>query len=244
MLSGMAKRILIATDDAGYRDPLIRTLRERGFHVTTATDSGSLHRALRETAIGLVILSFNLPDEGGPAALRRLRKDFGVPVIVVVPGTDEADRILSLDTGADDCVADAVSPQEMVSRIGAVLRRITRSEATHWDAGNHLAIFDGWRVNLMSRSLWSAEGQEIELTSSQFDLLSVFLSHANNPLSRDRLLGLLDRGNRDVLNRSIDIQVSRLRHMIEHEPRRPRFIKTVRGVGYMFSGKIHWQGPE
>ncbi len=234
--------ILIVDDDREIRDLLSRFLAKNGYRATGAADGREMRRALSERAIDLIILDLMLPGEDGLTLCRNLRAESGVPVIMLTAKGDEVDRIVGLEMGADDYLAKPFNPRELMARIKAVLRRAGApagglSGGRQADTGAVLS-FSGWRLDLDRRELTSPDGILVPLSGGEFGLLAALAGHPGRVLSRDQLLDLA-RG-RDALpfDRSIDVQVSRLRRKIEANPREPALIKTVRGGGYLFASEV------
>ncbi len=234
--------ILIVDDDREIRDLLSRYLAKNGYRATTAADGREMRKAVSERAIDLIILDLMLPGEDGLTLCRNLRAESGVPVIMLTAKGDEVDRIVGLEMGADDYLAKPFSPRELVARIKAVLRRAGAGAGglAGGRRGESEAVlsFSGWRLDLERRELTSPDDVLVPLSGGEFGLLAALASHPGRVLSRDQLLDLA-RG-RDALpfDRSIDVQVSRLRRKIEANPREPVLIKTVRGGGYMFASEV------
>ena len=234
--------ILIVDDDREIRDLLSRYLVKNGYRVTTAAEGREMRKAVAEWAIDLIILDLMLPGEDGLTLCRNLRAESGVPVIMLTAKGDEVDRIVGLEMGADDYLAKPFNPRELVARIKAVLRRagagaggLSGGRRAEFEA---VLSFSGWRLDLERRELTSPDDVLVPLSGGEFGLLAALASHPGRVLSRDQLLDLA-RG-RDALpfDRSIDVQVSRLRRKIEANPREPVLIKTVRGGGYMFASEV------
>jgi DNA-binding response OmpR family regulator len=194
--------------------------------------------ALKDHAIDLIILDLRMPGEDGMQIARRVRDQSSLPIIVVSGRLDEADRVMALELGADDYVTKPFSPRELLARIRTVLRR---SAATQVLTGRQLDVrayrFAGWELNIGTRKLISPAGVRIDLTNGEFSLLSAFLAAPGRVLSREQLLEA-SRLYDDVFDRSIDVQILRLRRKIEENPSTPQFIKTERGAGYTFAAAV------
>lgn len=223
-------------DDQRLRDLLNQYLAAQGFSVRTIEHAGYLHEALAQHAADLIILDLMLPGEDGLNVCRRLRAAGDeIPIIMLTAKGDDIDRIVGLDAGADDYLPKPFNPRELVARIHAVMRR--RQPVSLPGApvpGGELVAFGRFRLDLTSRQLTTVGGEPIPLTTGEFSLLKVLVSHAHQPLSRERLLELVRGREHEVLDRSIDVQISRLRRLIEENPGRPRHIQTVWGHGYVF----------
>lgn len=224
--------ILVVDDDAQIRRMLRRCLEDEGYRVSESSGGEGIETALR-SGLDLVTLDLNLGHEDGLAIARRIRQQSDVPIIMITGKGDMIDRIVGLELGADDYIAKPFHLREVLARIRSVLRRSAGNAPTPADAG---AIrFDGFVLDPARRSLAAPDGQAIELTSGEFDLLLLFARHAHAVLSRDRIMDLLKGHDWAPNDRSIDNQVARLRKLIETDTRNPKLIKTVRGAGYTFT---------
>ncbi|MEZ0236839.1 MAG: two-component system response regulator OmpR [Methylophilaceae bacterium] len=232
----MQKRILIVDDDQRLRELLMRYLTEQGYEVQSASDASSMDALLADNQYQIMVLDLMLPGEDGLAICRRLRgSGNNMPVIMLTARGDEVDRIVGLEMGADDYLPKPFNPRELLARINAVLRR-HKSQAAH--AAHHENIastiqFGEFVFDPAARSLLR-NGSPISITSGEFALLNALASHPRQPLSRDRLMELARGRELDAFDRSVDVQVSRLRKLIESDPAQPRFIQTVWGYGYVF----------
>lgn len=227
--------ILIVDDDAEIRSLLGTYLEKNGYRTTVAADGPAMWRALERTGVDLIVLDLMLPGEDGLTLCRKLRSQSDTPVIMLTARGEETDRIVGLEMGADDYVAKPFSPRELLARIKSVLRRyrsLPRNLRT--DEAKEIA-FAGWSLDTVARHLISAEGVVTSLSGGEYQLLRVFLNHANRVLTRDQLMMLAKGHEADPLDRTIDIQVSRLRHRLGDDPGDPRIIKTVRGEGYVLA---------
>ena len=228
------QRILIIDDDARLRELLLRYLAEQGFSVKAVGDGGALDRALLLNHYHLLVLDLMLPGEDGLAILRRLRAaGESVPVILLTAKGDEIDRIIGLEMGADDYLPKPFNPRELVARIKAVLRRKGLQAIGAPDSEEKIVAFGESVLNLATRVLVKA-GVQVALTSGEYALLKVLVTHPRHPLSRDKLMALARGRDHEPFDRAIDVQISRLRKLIETDPSQPRFIQTVWGHGYVF----------
>lgn len=226
------KRVLMVDDDVRMRDLLQRYLGEQGFEVKTAADATQMDAALAEEQPDLLVLDLMLPGEDGLAICRRLRATgCDMPIIMLTARGDEIDRIVGLEMGADDYLPKPFNPRELLARINAVMRRHERTAPAIEETG--LVKFGEFVFDPATRSL-SRDGMPITITSGEFALLKVFVDHPRQPLSRDRLMQLTRGRELDVFDRSIDVQVSRLRKLIEPDPAHPRYLQTMWGFGYVF----------
>jgi two-component system, OmpR family, phosphate regulon response regulator OmpR len=241
-------RLLVVDDDARLRDLLNRYLTEQGFQVYTAIDGPSMDKVLSRNVVDLVILDLMLPGEDGLAICRRLRAAApATPIVMLTAKGDEVDRIVGLELGADDYLPKPFNPRELVARVNAVLRRRAPAGPPGApDAAAALVTFGEFTLNLGTRSL-SRDGKPITLTTGEFSLLKVLAASPRIPLSRDKLMELARGRELEPFDRSIDVQVSRLRKLIEDDAARPRFIQTVWGFGYVFvpdAGDAPGPGPD
>jgi len=229
--------ILIVDDDAGIRTLLSKYLTQNSFRVSTAADGASLFRMLETSRVDLIVLDLMLPGESGLTLCRKLRDLAGSPPVVMLTAMgEEADRIIGLELGADDYLPKPFSPRELLARIKAVMRRA--GGQSDGIASNLFLSFEGWRLDITRRELRSPEGLLVALTSGEFELLVAFLEHPQRVLTRDQLLDLARGRTAIPFDRSVDVQVSRLRRKIEHDPKDPMIIRTVRSGGYLFAATV------
>jgi two-component system phosphate regulon response regulator OmpR len=228
-------KLLVVDDDLRLRDLLERYLSGQGFQVRAVGDGKAMDAALARERIDLIILDLMLPGEDGLSICRRLRgQGQWLPIVMLTAKGDEIDRIVGLEMGADDYLPKPFNPRELLARINAVLRR--RGQPEHPAAPSTeetQASFGPFRFNLATRMLVRGE-ETIALTSGEYSLLKVFVEHPRRPLSREKLLELARGRDLEPYDRSIDVQVSRLRRIIEPDPAEPRYIQTVWGHGYVF----------
>jgi two-component system phosphate regulon response regulator OmpR len=228
------KKILMVDDDARMRELLQRYLTEQGFSISTVADSTELVSVLSQEHIDLLVLDLMLPGEDGLAVCRRLRSSgSAMPIIMLTARGDEVDRIIGLEMGADDYLPKPFNPRELLARINAIMRRQVRAEPIAPGHLNGSLAFGDFLFDPSTRSL-SKNGENITITSGEYALLKVFIDHPRQPLSRDRLMQLARGRELDVFDRSIDVQVSRLRRLIEADPAHPRYLQTMWGFGYVF----------
>jgi len=235
MQSQTKSRILVIDDDLRLRDLLKRYLTEQGFGVETVPDAAAMDHNLRRTRYDLLVLDLMLPGEDGLAVCRRLRASGNnVPVIMLTAKGDDVDRIIGLEMGADDYLPKPFNPRELVARIQAVLRRQAPLPAPGAPtAADEIVTFGPFALNLGTRSL-TRDGTVVPLTHGEFSVLKVFAQHPREPLSRDKLMDLARGREHESYDRSIDVQVSRLRKLLGEDPQSPRYIQTVWGFGYVF----------
>lgn len=226
--------ILIVDDDKEIRQLLSDFLVQHGYRVDTAADGRAMDKLLEVGRFNLIVLDLMLPGEDGLALCRRLRAGSTLPVIMLTALAEETDRIVGLEMGADDYVVKPFSPRELLARIKAVLRRSHGALPQVGDSANALR-FDGWRLDLTRREVHTPEGVLLPLSAGEFDLLAAFAEHPQRVLTRDQLLDLTKGRSAGAFDRSVDVQLSRLRRKIEDDPNDPTLIKTVRGGGYLFA---------
>jgi DNA-binding response OmpR family regulator len=226
--------IYVTDDDPGIRELVAEYLTGQGYMVETAEDAASLDRLLATRKPDLLVLDWMMPGEDGLSVARRLRAQPGFPPIIMLSARGEdIDRIIGLEVGADDYLPKPFNPRELLARIRAVLRRQTGfATAAAADTVKRFQ-FGPFNVNLDARTL-SRDGAEITLTTGEYELLEIFVTHANRALSRDWLMDQLRGFERDPFDRSIDVRVNRLRKKIEDDPAHPAYIRTQRGQGYLF----------
>lgn len=226
--------IYVTDDDPGIRELVAEYLASQGYAVETAEDAGSLDRLLAARLPDLLVLDWMMPGEDGLSIARRLRAQPGFPPIIMLSAKGEdIDRIIGLEVGADDYLPKPFNPRELLARIRAVLRRQGAAAVPAARETAKQVQFGPFKVNLDARTL-SRDGTEITLTSGEYELLEIFVTHANRALSRDWLMDQLRGFERDPFDRSIDVRVNRLRKKIEDDPANPAYIRTQRGQGYLF----------
>ena len=226
--------IYVTDDDPGIRELVAEYLTNHGYAVETAEDAVALDRLLAARLPDLLVLDWMMPGEDGLSVARRLRAQPGFPPIIMLSAKGEdIDRIIGLEVGADDYLPKPFNPRELLARIRAVLRRQNGAAAPATAATARLVRFGPFSVNLEARTL-SRDDAEITLTSGEYELLEIFVTHANRALSRDWLMDQLRGFERDPFDRSIDVRVNRLRKKIEDDPANPAYIRTQRGQGYLF----------
>ncbi len=227
-------RILVVDDDVRLRDLLSRYLDEQGFVVTTLPDGRDLDRKLQRDPPHLIVLDLMLPGEDGLAICRRLRAAGEmVPIIMLTAKGEDIDRIVGLEMGADDYLGKPFNPRELVARINAVLRRRPEQHLPGGSALEGKVQVGAFELDLAARALRNAQ-RSIHLTTGEFSLLKVFVDHPRQPLAREKLMMLARGRDHDLFDRAIDVQVSRLRKLIEPDPGTPRYIQTVWGFGYVY----------
>ncbi|HZJ92845.1 MAG TPA: two-component system response regulator OmpR [Thiopseudomonas sp.] len=228
------EKILIVDDDERLRRLLERFLTEQGFRVRGVENAEQMDRMLARELFNLVVLDLMMPGEDGLSVCRRLREGNNqIPIIMLTAKGDEASRIQGLELGADDYLAKPFNPRELLARIKAVLRRQSSSVPGAPGSEEADVTFGDYSLSLATREL--SKGEQVHmLTTGEFAVLKALVEHAREPLTRDKLMNLARGREWDALERSIDVQISRLRRMIEPDPSKPRYIQTVWGVGYVF----------
>ncbi|AWJ84232.1 DNA-binding response regulator [Azospirillum sp. TSH58] len=232
--------LLVVDDDREIRTLLSQFLTRHGFRVTGAKDGVEMMRTLDTARVDLIVLDLMMPGEDGLSLCRRLRaapETAQTPVIMLTAMGEETDRIVGLEMGADDYLAKPFSPRELLARVKAVLRRASGPPVAGGAVGKTLG-FEGWTLDLAKRELRSPDGVLVQLSAGEYDLLVAFVEHPQRVLTRDQLLDLARGRSAVPFDRSIDVQVSRLRRKIEPDPADPTMIKTVRGGGYLFTPAV------
>lgn len=228
------EKILIIDDDARLRRLLERFLSEEGYRVKAVEDTEQMDRLLSRELFNLIVLDLMMPGEDGMTACQRLRSQGNkIPIIMLTAKGDEASRIQGLESGADDYLPKPFNPRELLARIKAVLRRQTSQIPGAPGTEDAEVSFGEYKLSLATREL--THGDKVHmLTTGEFAVLKALVQHPREPLTRDKLMSLARGREWDALERSIDVQISRLRRMIEIDPAKPRYIQTVWGVGYVF----------
>ena len=230
----IAPHIVAVDGDPSMRQLIADYLADNDLRVTTLPNSRELAEVMARETIDLLLLELRLPGEDGMAVTRKLREESAMPIIILTGRKDDADRIIALETGADDYLTKPCSPRELLARIRAVLRRCRLELRQGRAEGVRAYRFDCWELNLSTRRLAATDGREVTLTNGEFSLLVVLLGSSQRVFTRDELLDLSRLHNDEVFNRSIDVQIARLRRKIEADRARPLYIKTERGAGYRF----------
>ncbi|WP_395945705.1 response regulator [Brevundimonas sp.] len=233
--------IYLVEDDPEIRDLACALLAREGFDCRAFADAAGFWSAWTARRPDLVLLDIMMPGEDGLSVCRRIQGER--PVLIASARGEPLDRVVGLEVGADDYIAKPFEPRELVARVRALLRRRDRADprVRLQPVARHL-IFDGWRLDLAARALTDAEGRGVELTAGEFDLLAAFVRRPQQVLSRDAIMDVLKGRQAEVFDRSIDIQVSRLRRKLGDHPREPRLIRTVRNAGYLFAADVEVEG--
>jgi two-component system, OmpR family, response regulator len=231
--------ILVVDDDPQIRELLEEYLTGNALRVSVVSTGKQMSKTLADEAIDLVVLDLRLAGEDGMAIARSLRDQSAIPIVMLTGVRDEADRIMGLELGADDYLTKPFSPRELLARIRTVLRRTKGAALTQARQQEVRAYrFAEFELNLRTRRLKRRDGPPIELTNGEFNLLAALLAAPQRILTRDQILEASRVYDNEVYDRSIDVQVLRLRRKIETDPSQPRFIVTERGVGYTFNSPV------
>jgi two-component system, OmpR family, phosphate regulon response regulator OmpR len=233
-MAELKTRILVVDDDLRMRDLLVRYLGGEGYEVKAAADAPAMDKLLARERYDLVVLDLMLPGEDGLAICRRLRaQEAGPAIIMLTAKGDDVDRIVGLEMGADDYLPKPFNPRELLARINAVLRRRAPAGPPGAPAEGGILQFGEFSLNLSTRTL-TRSGKAVSLTTGEFSVLKVLVQHPREPMSRDKLMELARGREYEVFDRSIDVQISRLRKIVEDDPAHPKHIQTVWGFGYVF----------
>lgn len=231
-------RLLVVDDDTELRHLLGDYLSKSAYVVMLAADGTEMRKILAENTIDLIILDLMLPNEDGLVLCRNLRVTSNIPVIMLTARGDETDRIIGLEMGADDYLPKPFNPRELLARIKSVLRRVHAVPERVPPQDNRYIHFANWQLDTVARNLLAADGLVVALSGAEYRLLKIFLEHANRVLSRDQLLDLTQGRDCDPFDRSIDVQISRLRQRLGDHAKEPSIIKTVRGEGYVLTSEV------
>ena len=233
------QNILIVDDDPQLRRLIGEFLGKHGFDVALAPDAKGMDAVLDRQRVDLIVLDLMMPGEDGLSVCRRISASRRIPVVMLSAASEETDRIVGLEVGADDYVRKPCSPRELLARIRAVLRRAAdRSDAPEFAGDHDIYEFADWRLDMMRRELRSPDGVLVNLSSGEFALLRAFLEHPQRVLTRDQLLDYARGRDAFAYDRAIDVQVSRLRRKLESASSEVELIKTVRNEGYVFASPV------
>jgi two-component system phosphate regulon response regulator OmpR len=236
-VSASSAHIVVCDDEADIRDTLSEYLGDKGYTVTPANAGPALRALMDSQPVDIVILDIRMPGEDGLSLARYLREHFNIAIIMLTGSSEIIDRVIGLEIGADDYIAKPVDLRELLARVKAVLRRtsVRGRIGQQADAQDQSVPFGNCRFFPEAHKLFNPDGAEIAITPMEFQLLKVFAEHRGRVLNRDQLLELAHDQGWEPFDRSIDIRVSRLRKKIEADASKPEVIKTVRGVGYVYS---------
>jgi DNA-binding response OmpR family regulator len=239
MVTATTSHVLVVDDDVSTCDLVSEYLEQNDFRVSAVHTGEQMLEVIGREAIDLLLLDLRLPGEDGLRLARTVRESSRIPIVILTGRLDEADRVMGLELGADDYVTKPFSPRELLARIRAVLRRsLVEVAAPGRDETLRAYRFEGWELNVRLHRLMSAAGERVDISRGEFSLLCAFLSSPQRMLTRDQLLELSRLHSMEVYDRSIDVQILRLRRKIEADPSQPRFIRTERGVGYYFDAPV------
>ncbi|MEM5327900.1 response regulator [Paraburkholderia sp. JHI2823] len=230
--------ILVVDDDPAIRDVTTEYLGGNDFRVSAVANGAEMAAALKNGAVDLIILDLRMPGEDGIQIAGRIREKSSLPILILSGRLEEADRVMALELGADDYMTKPFSCRELLARVRALLRRSRNTQVAAGRQANARGYrFAGWELNINTRRLVSPAGQTVGLTNGEFSLLAAFLASPGQILTRDQLLES-SRLYDEVYDRAIDVQILRLRRKIEEDPSNPRYIKTERGAGYVFTAQV------
>ena len=229
-----AAHIVVVDDDADVRGAVSEYLRRNGLAVSEADGGAALRAIMAERPIDLAVLDVNMPGDDGLTLAREIRASGEAGIIMLTARSDDVDRIVGLEIGADDYITKPYNPRELLARVRSVLRRASRGGAEPATMGREVQM-GKCRLNLDTRRLYEADGSDVPLTAMEFDLLKCFAEHPRRVLSRDQLLDLAHSKEMEPFDRSIDTRITRIRRKIERDPTKPECIKTVRAAGYVFN---------
>jgi DNA-binding response OmpR family regulator len=230
------KLVVIVEDDPDVAKIIEQVLNDFAFRTVWCRSAGDLLRRLRSLAPDLCIIDLGLPDMDGFEVMQRVRAQSACGIVILTGRAHISDRVMGLELGADDYVLKPFEPRELVARVRSILRR---QESAGSGPARQIAEFAGWRFNLGNNTLQAPHGEEQQLSTSEAELLKVFVSNPNRILQREKLMGTRDLAPTD---RSIDVRISRLRRKLEPDAQSPAFIKTVYGAGYLFLANVDWPG--
>ncbi|VAV93931.1 Two-component transcriptional response regulator, LuxR family [hydrothermal vent metagenome] len=230
--------ILVVDDEASLREPLAEYLVKQGFKIQQAADASEARSLLNAFDFDIILLDIMMPGEDGLSFCRFVRERTEIPVIFISAKTEETERIIGLELGADDYVTKPFSPRELVARIKVILRRVKTGSISNTGSPGDIYQFSGWTLKTDQRTLIDAEGVAVPLSSGEYQMLLALLARAGQVLNRDQLLDLTQGREAHAFDRAVDNQISRLRRKIEADPKKPEIVKTVWGGGYVLAGDV------
>ena len=236
-----AAHILIVDDDARIRQMLTRYFEQEGYRVSVAADGAGMRARLSAKPADIVLLDVVMPGDDGLTLAREIRARSNIGIIMLTGRGEVLDRIVGLEVGADDYIAKPFHLREVLARVKSVLRRrksASETPSTHQEPADEVVRFDGWLLDTARRQLVSPKGEAVLLTTGEFDLLAALVKQPGRVFGREALMDLTRGRSWEVFDRTIDAQISRLRKKIEADPKNPVLVKSVRGVGYVFTGKV------
>jgi two-component system OmpR family response regulator len=233
-MSDVKASILVVDDDLAIRELLHEHLSRVGYDVMTAAEGNSMRQCLAQSRVDLIVLDVMMPGDDGFTLCREIREHSQVPIIMLTASSDETDRVVGLEIGADDYLAKPFSARELQARVKALLRRsmFTRTNNPRF------VRFDRWRLDTLAHELLSEQGTATPLSGADFSLLQLFLAHPNEVLDRDTISDVTRGREFMPLDRVVDVAISRLRQRLEDQGRNPKLIKTVRGAGYLLAATV------
>lgn len=234
-------KLLIVDDDVEILDLLKRFFVRHAYEVDVACEGVAMWTAIKNRRPDIIILDVMLPGEGGLSLCQKIRAESTIPVVMLTAMSEVSDRIIGLELGADDYLTKPFDPRELLARLRSVQRRTSEQPIRSVDETRPLILFGEWQLDVTRRELRSADGVMIPLSGGEFDLLLVFVERPQRILTREQLLDLARGQSHDAFDRSIDVQVSRLRRKIEPDSKRPDIIRTVRNGGYIFTASVSRQ---
>jgi two-component system OmpR family response regulator len=233
--------ILIVDDEQEIREPLASYLNKHGFRTSTAADGKEMDKILATAHIELIVLDIMMPGEDGLSICKRVQEKLQIPVVLLTALTEDTDRIVGLELGADDYLTKPFNPRELLARIKSVIRRSQMLPRSQQQQRTGLVSFDRWQMNLSQKEVVGPDGVAIRLSSGEHLLLVSLIEHAGVTLNRDQLLDMTKGREAQLFDRSIDNQISRLRQKLEIDPKNSKIIQTQWGGGYVFSADLQWQ---
>jgi DNA-binding response OmpR family regulator len=233
-----SEHILVVDDDARIRQMLARYFEDEGYRVTAVADGSGMRAQISVNNFSIILLDLVLPGESGLELAREIRARSDVPIMMLTGKDDVLDRIVGLEVGADDYMAKPFHLREVLARIRTIMRRRSPAPVADPVESDSRIVFDGWTFDTARRELMAPDQTVLDITTGEFDMLAVFLRHPGRVLSRETLMDLTRGRNLEAFDRTIDAQIARLRKKIEVDAANPQLIKSVRGVGYVFTGKI------
>ncbi|MCU0070479.1 response regulator [Pseudomonas koreensis] len=231
-------RLLVVDDDVEILSLLKKFFVQHAYEVEVAAHGEAMWAAIARVRPDTIILDVMLPGESGLSLCQKIRAQTGIPIIMLTAMAELSDRIVGLELGADDYLTKPFAPQELLARVRALQRRAGQQNSSGGEHSRPILTFAGWHLDITCRELRSPDGVMIPMSGGEFDLLVVFLEHPQRILTREQLIDLTRGQGHDAFDRSIDVQVSRLRRKIEPDSKRPDLIRTVRNGGYMFTAKV------
>ena len=231
--------ILVVDDDVVICQLLDRYLTAAGYRVKTANNGEEMYRSIKLQAPDLILLDLKMPGKHGLELAKELRKDSDVGIIILTGSDETVDKVVGLEVGADDYVPKPFDERELLARVRSVLRRVLHDDTTQ-NEDKSIAKFSNWILDLTAHELRSPVGEEVRLTSYEFQLLTILVKNPNRVLNRDQIMENITGRGWIPSDRSVDVLVSKLRKKIEEDPRKPIFVKTIRGSGYKFTTRVKY----